>query len=220
MRTRYLVTLLSAGSLLINGCGSLPNPHVRITFPRNGAIIPLSEGTASYVWQWTPGYITFSIDNIPQLNDSSCPYPAVLINPRDNGGTFVGLPTMPTSSNLCSSTAPSPEQSFTWKPQSLGLHTLSAQIIVITDNGNYQNYESDSVTVCVTGDPSHPPQNITLGRSSANCYPLTPTPVIPIPVHNNPNQQGPGCSQYNNQSSCDLAGCAWNPQNSTCDVSQ
>lgn len=46
----------------------------------------------------------------------------------------------------------------------------------------------------------------------------TETPVPPVPVQNNPNQQGTGCSQYHSQTSCNLAGCSWNPQNSTCSV--
>jgi hypothetical protein len=44
----------------------------------------------------------------------------------------------------------------------------------------------------------------------------TATPVTPIPVRRNPNQHGgSGCSQYNTQSSCNLAGCSWNGSSCT-----
>jgi hypothetical protein len=47
----------------------------------------------------------------------------------------------------------------------------------------------------------------------------TATPVTPVPIRRNPNQHGgSGCSQYHSQSSCNLAGCSWNPQNSSCTV--
>ena len=222
MLVRFVTVLAAFTCLLTGGCGSLPDPHVRVTFPQNGTVISLSEGTRPYYWQWSPGYITFALDSIPQSNDSSCPYPSVIIEPRDNGESYVGTPTAPLPPDLCSAGVPSPQQSWTWQPQALGLHRLGAHIIVITNTGASREYDSDSVTVCIIGDPLHPPQKVPMGMTSADCNPAVPptfTPVTPIPIHRNPNQNGgSGCSQYHSQSSCNLAGCSWNPQNSSCNV--
>ncbi len=58
-----------------------------------------------------------------------------------------------------------------------------------------------------------------LGHSSNQVIDLLPCPV---PGHNpsqNPGGSSPsGCGQYTNQTSCNLAGCSWNPQNSSCSV--
>jgi hypothetical protein len=229
MHIRLSLTMVFITCLLISGCQSLPDPHITVTYPQNGAVITISEGTRPYSWQWSPGYITFTAETIPHTNDSSCPYPSVIIEPRDNGESFIGTPLTSISGNLCSSTASSQTQSWTWRPQALGLHQLSAHIIVLTDTGATREFDSDSVTVCVVGDPLHPPQNVPMGLTSPDCNPLIPptftpiptataTPVTPIPILRNPNQHGTGCGQYSNQTRCNLAGCAWNPQTSRCSV--
>jgi hypothetical protein len=232
--TRNRMMFFAIVSVLITGCSSLPDPHVRITRPQNGSVWTLSENLLLQNNNLVPDYSTidvvFQLDVIPPTNDPSCQYPAVLVEPRDNGGSFIGAPAATYVTGSCTSGPPIREQGFVWHPQSLGLHTLSAHIIVLNDTGASREFDSDSVTVCVVSDPFHPPQDIPVGRSDADCHPailptLTPiptataTPVSPIPIPRNPNQHGgSGCGQYSSQSRCNLAGCSWNPQNSTCSV--
>jgi hypothetical protein len=175
--------------------------------------------------------INFSIGAIPATNDPLCRDLTFQVQASDNGHSIgeslTGAPDrFPTGS--CSSGAASLAQntSWTWFPQSLGLHTLNAVIFVTNDTGDHRQYNSNSVTVCVLGDPLSPPQNIPVGLTSPGCHPPVPapvptptaTPVTPVPIQRNPNQHGSGCGQYSSQSSCNLAGCSWNPQNSTCGV--
>jgi hypothetical protein len=50
----------------------------------------------------------------------------------------------------------------------------------------------------------------------------TATPVTPVPIRPNPHNPGgtnpSGCAAQNSQTRCNLAGCSWNPQNSSCSV--
>lgn len=223
MYARYLVVVIAATALMVSSCGEIPDPRVRIISPQNGAVILVSEGTTPHFWQWSPGTITFTADNIPQPGGGECPYPAVMINPRDNGESFRGIPVNP-STGTCSSTPPSQEESWTWIPNSLGLHTLSAQVIIIFSDGRYREFTSTSINVCVMADPNRPPQDIPIGQVTADCNPAPPTvtPVPPVIIRPNPHNPGgtnpSGCAAQTNQSDCNLAGCSWNPQNSTCSV--
>ena len=73
-------------------------------------------------------------------------------------------------------------------------------------------------------------ENTELVRSPNQVVSLSPCPasgaVQPHNQHNGNGSSGStgngsatGCSQYTNQTSCDLAGCSWNPQGSACTVS-
>jgi len=223
-----LVMLVAITSLLMSGCASLPDPHVRITFPANGAVITVSDDVSGL--GVTPVRITFSVDTIPPTNDSSCRDLSIGVEPYDNGGSigelWTGSPFGPPITISCSSSAPSPEQNLSqdWVPPSLGLHTLSAHVIVTNDAGARQVFDTNSITICVVGDPLHPPHNIPVGLVTANCNPNppTPTPVPPVIIRPNPHNPGgtnpSGCAALTNQTDCNLAGCSWNPQNSTCSV--
>jgi len=50
----------------------------------------------------------------------------------------------------------------------------------------------------------------------------TETPVTPVIIRPNPHNPGgtnpAGCAALTDQTSCNLAGCSWNPQNSSCSV--
>ncbi len=191
---RYLVIWIAINCFLIGGCApSMPDPHVIVSWPHNGAVITLSETLNAHdnivePYYYASDYVKFRmLDAIPPTNNPSCPYPAVLIEPRDNGESFIGMPADVYVTGSCSGSPPIQEQSFRWQPQSLGLHTLSAHIIVMNDTGDNREFDSDSVTVCVVGDPLHPPQNIPMGRTNASCNPpipltFTATPVTPIPM--------------------------------------
>lgn len=70
---------------------------------------------------------------------------------------------------------------------------------------------------------SHDPSNSTaafLGRSANQVLDLSPCPVSgQNPAHNSTGGGAPtGCGQYTNQTSCNLGGCSWNSQNSSCTV--
>ena len=111
---------------------------------------------------------------------------------------------------------------MTWIPDSLGLHTLSAEVIVLFSDGRDRVFSSSSIDVCVMADPAHPPQDMPVGRVTAECNPNPPTPVPPVIIRPNPHNPGgtnpSGCAALTNQTDCNLAGCSWNPQNSTCSV--
>ncbi len=67
-----------------------------------------------------------------------------------------------------------------------------------------------------------PGQNTELERSPNQVISLAPCPASGGVLPHNPNKgngSATGCGQYTNQTSCDLAGCSWNPQNSSCTVS-
>lgn len=58
-----------------------------------------------------------------------------------------------------------------------------------------------------------------LGRTANQVMDLAPCAQQNRRPHNNPGGGGgTGCEQYTNQTSCNLAGCSWNPQASTCSV--
>ncbi len=63
-----------------------------------------------------------------------------------------------------------------------------------------------------------------LDRSASQVLSLAPCPASghnPPRNSNNGNGNGTtvtGCAQYTNQTSCNLGGCSWNPQNSSCTV--
>ena len=66
-------------------------------------------------------------------------------------------------------------------------------------------------------------ENTELVRSTNQVLSLFPCPTSGgVPPHNQNNGSGTGsatgCGQYTNQTSCDLAGCSWNPQGSSCTV--
>jgi len=76
---------------------------------------------------------------------------------------------------------------------------------------------------------SHDPSGMSavyLGRSGNQVIDLSPCPTgSQNRPHNNGSgpgspgsQPGSGCEQYSNQLSCNLAGCSWNPQSSSCSV--
>jgi len=67
-------------------------------------------------------------------------------------------------------------------------------------------------------------QPLTVSTLMPSPTPPTPTatPVTPIPIRPNPHNPGgtnpTGCAALTDQTSCNLAGCSWNPQNSSCSV--
>jgi hypothetical protein len=64
-------------------------------------------------------------------------------------------------------------------------------------------------------------QNTELERSSNQVVSLAPCPASGgvLPHNSNKGSNGAtGCGQYTNQTSCDLAGCSWNPSGSSCTV--
>ena len=69
-------------------------------------------------------------------------------------------------------------------------------------------------------------QNTELVSSPNQVISLSPCPASGGVLPHNSNKgngtgsgSATGCSQYTNQTSCDLAGCSWNPQGSACTVS-
>ncbi len=70
-------------------------------------------------------------------------------------------------------------------------------------------------------DPSYQTQTL-LDTSPNQVLSLAPCPASGHnPPHNSNNGNGTtvtGCAQYTNQTSCNLGGCSWNPQNSSCAV--
>lgn len=67
-------------------------------------------------------------------------------------------------------------------------------------------------------------QNTELARSPNQVVNLASCPISGGTLPHNPNKGNGsgganGCGQYSNQTSCDLAGCSWNPQSSACTVS-
>ncbi len=192
-------------SLILSACGgtNVPDPHVRITYPADGAVIYVSQlpSDAQSFWHWNPGYITFRADSVPSSTDSTCPYPPFSIFPRDDGGGFRGLPLSPTQDS-CSNTPPSPTFTVSWIPNTLGLNTISAEVDIYppTDQlgGHFTYQVANPITVCVLNDPDHPSPDITIGRTSPTCnpVPLTPTPIVAVDsvqAYPNPIYYGDSC---------------------------
>ncbi len=64
-------------------------------------------------------------------------------------------------------------------------------------------------------------QNTELVHSLNQVVSLSPCPTAGhTPPHGSGSGSPSGCAQYTNETSCNLGGCAWNPQNSTCSVNQ
>ena len=185
MRSRFpiLLTIL----LLLSACGKAPgpvpvkDPGIKITFPADGADILVAQDPSDqyFYWHWTPGYVTLWLAELLPSSDPDCPYAPMVFNLYDNGGTFRGEVITPLEKN-CSKTAPAPEVSYSWDPDTLGLHTLSAELVFTLPDGTTKTFTSNSITVCVLNDPSRPVPSIPLGKVSAKCSPVVnPTPAAP-----------------------------------------
>ena len=183
MRSRSLVLLIASFCLILSACGNTPDPVLTITFPLNGSTIYVSQNSSDqpYYWHWSPGNITMSVDVVPRMNNSACPYPPAVFQPRDNGGSFRGVPITPIQTS-CSTVEPSREASYTWIPNTLGLHTLTTELVVFLSDGTQKVFTSNSITICVLNDPIHPAQNIEIGPVSADCNPTfsTVTPSLTV----------------------------------------
>ena len=192
MRTRFSILLTFFLCFSVSACGNNPesNPDpgpgashtggLSITFPAHGSEIFVAQDPSDqyFYWHWTPGYITMVVNELPRTNDTACPYAPLVFNLSDNGGPFRGAANTPLK-NTCSTEAPNPEVSYSWDPDTLGVHTLTAELVIDIGNGNQRTISSDSITVCVLNDPSRPVKSIPVGSVSADCKPtawVEPTP--------------------------------------------
>jgi hypothetical protein len=119
---------------------------------------------------------------------------------------------------------------FTLSRPSDGVHHISVRARAtraLSDNSTETSDWVNSNEICFFVGDSVPADFCTTGQAAqpivvvATLTPsptATATPVTPIPVRRNPNQHGTGCAQYTSQTSCNLAGCSWNPQSSSCSV--
>ncbi|MBI5351573.1 MAG: hypothetical protein HZB50_02935 [Chloroflexi bacterium] len=179
MSSRSLIPLTLILCLLISACGNIPGSALTITFPADDSVVYVAQDETDqyFYWHWSPGYITMSVDVLPQTNDPACPYAPLVFQPHDNGGSFRGIPITPIQKK-CSTEAPSREVSYSWIPNSLGLHTLTVDLVITQDNGTQRTITSNSITVCVLNDPYRPVKDIAIGEVSADCNPNSPK-VIP-----------------------------------------
>jgi len=178
MRSRLLIPLALILGLLVSACGNKSGSALTITFPTDDSVIHVAQDETDqyFYWHWSPGYITMSVDALPQTNDPACPYAPLIFQPHDNGGSFRGIPITPIQKE-CSTEAPSGEVSYSWIPNSLGLHTLTVDLVITLEDGTQEIITSNSITVCVLNDPYRPVKDISIGEISADCNPNSPTAI-------------------------------------------
>lgn len=223
MRRMHPIMLVLAGAVFgLAACAQQPAPRLEIYNPLDGAVIVYSRGVPLTI-------------QVRTTNDTRMPRTAanIWLQVFDNSNTVVDRAVVPNAAVGY----PVYGDPIEWYPRTLGDHVLQARARYTYDNETHQTPWS-VVHVCVVSDPDRVVPipwsgtnfcNVTLAPTPQNLVIASPTPHLTIaPPQDNSGRSDPGgngtggsasgCEQYTNQSSCNLAGCSWNPQASTCSV--
>jgi len=216
LRTFLLLTITI--SLLLSGCALPHESRLKITDPSDGNTFPLNQTINIKVRAHYS-----SVDGINQWTA----YEWVMV---DDGVV------------LSQGSAPAQQVDFQYSLSSAaeGIHYVSVRARASRPdpdfdipNSPYRIYTDwfNSNEVCFYVGPNPPSGDFCSIRTivqpavAATFTPtLTPTatPITPVPIRPNPHNPGgtnpTGCAALTNQTSCNLAGCSWNPQNSSCSV--
>lgn len=220
-----VLSLLLVGAIL-NGCALSHEPIFRITNPQNNNTFPENASFAIHVRVFRDSYSNFGNGNWTGYEWTMYDGNATIAS--GSGTVAAG------EFDFLISSAPNGPHYVQVRARAFGPDPDYADL----PNNPYRVYSDWRLSneVCFYVGPN-PPQDFCQIRTIA--YPLTvasntpsplpPTPTLeptatrvpPIPTRHNPNQQGgSGCSQYADQTACNLAGCSWNPQNSSCGIIQ